>query len=215
MNFDFSQLRPTDRYKLLTGLVVPRPIAWVTTLNPDGSVNAAPFSFFNAMGSDPALLILSVGFHPERPKDTAANVRRSGHFVVNLVSAELAEQMSLTAAEFPPEVSEAEAVGLELEPSLHLPTPRIKHTPAALECKLHSFQEIGRNHLILGEILGIYVRDALVADPQKFHVKTAELNLVGRMGGRGGYVRTTDLFEIPRLTYAQWMEREGRGEREE
>ncbi|MCS7068920.1 MAG: flavin reductase family protein [Meiothermus sp.] len=204
MDFDFTQLQPQERYKLLTGLIVPRPIAWVTSLGANGQVNAAPFSFFNAMGSDPALLVIGVGNHPQRPKDTAANIKRSGVFVVNLVSEALAEAMNLTAAEFPEEVSEVEAAGLQTAPSAQVAVPRLALAPAGFECRLHSVIEIGRNRLVIGEVLGAFVQDHLVADAQKLYLKTAELGLIGRMGGRGGYVRTTDLFEMPRISYETW-----------
>ncbi|MDW8426635.1 MAG: flavin reductase family protein, partial [Meiothermus sp.] len=204
VDFDFAQLQPQERYKLLTGLIVPRPIAWVTSLGANGQVNAAPFSFFNAMGSDPALLVIGVGNHPQRPKDTAANIKRSGVFVVNLVSEALAEAMNLTAAEFPEEVSEVEAAGLQTAPSAQVAVPRLALAPAGFECRLHSVIEIGRNRLVIGEVLGAFVQDHLVADAQKLYLKTAELGLIGRMGGRGGYVRTTDLFEMPRISYETW-----------
>jgi flavin reductase (DIM6/NTAB) family NADH-FMN oxidoreductase RutF len=205
MEFDFSQLKPQERYKLLTALVVPRPIAWVTTLNRDGSVNAAPFSFFNAMGSDPGLLVMSVGNHePTRPKDTAANIKRTGFFVVQMVSEELAERMNLTATEFPEGVSEVEVAGLELAPSRHVPVPRIAQAPAGFECRLHSVLEIGRNRLIIGEVLGAFVHDAFVADAHRQHIKTEALHLIGRMHGPGGYTRTREIFVLPRLSYEEW-----------
>lgn len=210
MDFDFAKLQPQERYKLLTGLVVPRPIAWVTSLNSDDSVNAAPFSFFNAMGSDPALLVIGVGnHHPLRPKDTAANIKRSGVFVVNLVSEALAEAMNITATEFPPDISEVEVAGLQTVPSVHVAVPRLAQAPAGFECRLHTVLEIGRNRMLIGEVLGAFVQDRLVADGAKLHLKTQELGLIGRMGGRGGYVHTTDVFEMPRVSYEEWKKRSG------
>jgi flavin reductase (DIM6/NTAB) family NADH-FMN oxidoreductase RutF len=206
MEFDFTQLKPQERYKLLTALVVPRPIAWVTSLNPDASVNAAPFSFFNAMGSDPPILALGIGNHPgNRPKDSANNIQRSGFFVVNLVSEDLAEAMNLTAVEFPAGVSEIEAAGLELAPSVHVVVPRIAQAPAAFECRLHSVLEIGRNRILIGEVLGAFVRDEFVIDPEKLYLDSGALRLIGRMGGRGGYMRTSDRFEMPRKTLEEWQ----------
>ncbi|RDI95719.1 flavin reductase family protein [Meiothermus sp. QL-1] len=210
MEFEFARLTPQERYKLLTGLVVPRPIAWVTSLNPAGKVNAAPFSFFNAMGSDPALLVLGVGDRrPGRPKDTARNIQREGFFVVNLVSEAWAEAMNITAIEFPEEVSEVEEAGLETVPSLYGPVPRLAAAPAGFECRLHSVLQIGHSRLLVGEVLGAFVQEAYVADPERLYLKTQELGLVGRMGGRGGYVRTRDVFEMPRLSYAEWKARQG------
>src|SRR3954452_4526374 len=113
MRFDMDQLAGRDRYKLLTGVVVPRPIALVTTLDPVGGINAAPFSFFNAMGADPALVVLGVGNrNREEPKDTAKNIRSSREFVVNLVSEEIAERMNITAVDFPHGTDELAAAGL-------------------------------------------------------------------------------------------------------
>ncbi len=208
VDFDFAKLRPQERYKLLTGLIVPRPIAWVTSLNASGGVNAAPFSFFNAMGSDPALLVIGVGnHHPQRPKDTAANIKRAGAFVVNLVSAALAGAMNLTAAEFPDDVSEVEVAGLQTVPSVHIAVPRLAQAPAGFECKLHSVLEIGRNRLVIGEVLGAFVHEQFIADSNQLHLKTSELDLIGRMGGRGGYLRTTDVFELPRVSYEEWKKK--------
>jgi flavin reductase (DIM6/NTAB) family NADH-FMN oxidoreductase RutF len=198
MDFDFTQLDATGRYKLLTGLVVPRPIAWVTTLNLDNSVNAAPFSFFNAMGSDPPLVALSIGNHPDRPKDTATNIERTGQFVVNLVNESLASAMNLTAAEFPPGISEVTAAGLQTTPSLHIAPPRLADVPGGLECTLHSVINIGNNRIILGEVLAAFVQDSLVVDTSR-QLVTDKLGLIGRMGGRGGYTTTKDLFEMPRV----------------
>ena len=207
MDFDFAKLKPQERYKLLTGLVVPRPIAWVTSLNPDGSVNAAPFSFFNAMGSDPGLVVVGVGNHnPARPKDTASNIKRLGTFVVNLVSEDLAEAMNLTAVEFPEGVSEVEVLGLELSPSVHTAVPRIARAPAGFECKLHSVLEVGRNRIMVGEVLGAFVQDQFVADYARQYVRTQDMKIIGRMHGRGGYTRTREYFEMARKTYEEWQE---------
>jgi flavin reductase (DIM6/NTAB) family NADH-FMN oxidoreductase RutF len=205
MDFDFSALKPSERYKLLTGLIVPRPIAWVTSLNPDHSVNAAPFSFFNCMGSDPGLVVIGVGNHQARPKDTASNIKRSGCFVVNLVTRELAEAMNLTAVEFPEGISEIEVAGLELSPSRHLSVPRIAQSPASLECKLHSVLEVGRNRIIIGEVLGAFVKDGFVADHEKQYLLTQDMDLIGRMHGRGGYVAANQILELPRKSYQEWL----------
>ena len=138
-------------YAILAGLVTPRPIAWVTTLNEDGTVNAAPFSFFNVFGAEPPLVIFAPGDRDDgSPKDTAKNCRRSGEFVVNLVDESLAQAMNRTSATLPYGVSETDHEALETAASSVVAPPRIAATPAALECKVHSIQQIGENRLVLG-----------------------------------------------------------------
>jgi flavin reductase (DIM6/NTAB) family NADH-FMN oxidoreductase RutF len=203
MLFPFQSLEPSARYKLLTGLVVPRPIAWVTTLHPDGSVNVAPFSFFNAIGTDPALVVLGIGDHPDRPKDTAINIERTKQFVVNLVPEELGPAMSDSATDYPPAVSEVAVLGLGTTPSTWVEPPRITGCPAALECVLEQRLTIGHNRIILGRVLGAFVADDKLEDAAKFQVASAALHLIGRMGGLGGYTRTQDVFQLPRQTFAE------------
>ena len=204
MRFDMDKLAGRDRYKLLTGVVVPRPIALVTTLDGAGGVNAAPFSFFNAMGADPALVVLGVGNRSrEEPKDTAKYIRASGEFVVNIVTDEIAEQMNLTACDFPPGVDELQMTGLTAAPSHRVKPPRVAESPVNMECREVSTTEIGRNRIILGEVLCMHIRDDLV-DPEKFYVFTEKLQAVGRMHAPGWYTRTHELFELPRPNYEEW-----------
>ena len=208
MFFDFSQLQTRDAYKLLAGCVVPRPIAWVTSVNADGLVNAAPYSFFNAIGSDPALVVLGAGDRdraPGTPKDTARNIRQSGEFVVNLVSRPLAPAMNVTAVDFPPDQSEVEAAKLKLAPAQIISAPRLQDSPVSLECREHTTLQIGRNRVIIGQVLGIWIRDEFVQS-ENFHVDSVGLNLIGRMGGGGGYTETGQAFEIARFSYDEWRE---------
>ena len=210
MHLDFSILSQPNRYKLLASLIVPRPIALVTSLNSSGSVNAAPFSFFNCMGSDPALIFLSIRARDAAPhttldiKDTSLNIATSKEFVVNLVDEDLVQAMNICAVDFPSEESEIAAAKLELAPSKIIRTPRIAASPASFECREHSRLEIGANRILIGEVVGLNIRDELL-NLEKFHVDTAALHLVGRMGGAGGYTRTRDAFEIPRMTYEEWL----------
>lgn len=206
LHYDLRGLPSGDRYKLLTGVVVPRPIAWVTSLNPQGTVNAAPFSYFGAMGSDPPI----IAFAPGETKHTAANIGPGAEFVVNLVSFELAGAMNLTATDFPPGLSELDAAGLTAEPSHLVAVPRIAESPVALECREVQTLTIGRNRMVVGEVLMIHIRADLMHDPEKFYVNTPALGLIGRMGGRGGYARAQDTFELGRIPYAEWLrEQEG------
>ncbi|WP_034385789.1 flavin reductase family protein [Deinococcus sp. YIM 77859] len=207
-HFDFAALDPADRYKLLTGTVVPRPIAWVTTLNADGGVNLAPFSFFGLLGSDPAVVAFAPGDRPDgTPKDTALNLRSGGEFTVNLVSADLAPVMNATATDFPRGMDEAATLGITLVPGTLVRVPRVAASPAALECREVQTVLIGRTRVILGEVLGLHLRADALLDAQRFQVNTAALDLVGRMGGRGTYTHTRDTFILDRISYTQWQER--------
>jgi len=203
VGFDFTRLSPRDRYKLLIGTVVPRPIAWVTTLGPEGRPNAAPYSFFNCLSADPPIVALGIEFRPDgSPKDTGRNIRASGCFTVNIVSDALVKAMNVCAVPFPPEVDELEQAGLALLPGAAVASPRIAAAPAALECRLHSFLEIGASReIVLGEVVHAHLRaDAVDA---RLHVDPAVLDAVGRMGGHG-YARTRDRFDLPTMSVAQF-----------
>jgi flavin reductase (DIM6/NTAB) family NADH-FMN oxidoreductase RutF len=205
MLLEMDKLSPQVRYKLLTSLVVPRPIALVTTLDAGGTVNAAPFSFFNAMGADPALIVLGVGNRSrDEPKDTAKNIRASGEFVVNVVTEAIAERMNVTAIDFPPGVDELVAAGLTAAPSHVVRPPRVAESPVNMECREVSTTEIGRNRIILGQVLCMHVRDDLI-DPQRHYVRAEQLQAVGRMHAPGWYTHTRELFEMKRLTHAEWQ----------
>lgn len=185
-------------YPILAGLVTPRPIAWVTTLNEDGGVNAAPFSFFNVFGDDPPLVIFAPGDRDDgSPKDTARNCERTGEFVVNLVDEFLAEAMNRTSANVPYGVSETERENLETAASSSIAPPRIAAAPAALECKLHSVQRIGTNRLVLGIVHRVQVREEFF-DTVTLRVRGDRFHPIGRMSVPNWYCRTDMLFEMAR-----------------
>lgn len=185
-------------YPILAGLVTPRPIAWVTTLNEDGSVNAAPFSFFNLFGADPPLVIFAPGNRDDgSPKDTARNCERTGEFVVNLVDEALAEVMNQTAATFSYGVSETEKAGLETAASSVIAPPRIAAAPAALECKLHEIQYIGENRLVMGIVHRVHVREEFFEE-ETLRVRGDKFHPLGRMSVPSWYCRTGDIFEMVR-----------------
>ncbi len=201
MQIDPFSHSKADNYKLLTNLVVPRPIAWVSSQSPGGVVNLAPFSFFNAVGSDPLYLIVSIGDNDAGgPKDSARNIRASGEFVVNLVTEELFDAMNLSAADFPPEQSELEAAHLHAAPSVRIKAPRVAEAQASLECKLHSAQSLGANTLFIGEVVMFHVADHLLGP--RLHIEN--FAPIGRLGSPSVYCRTTDRFDVARISYAQW-----------
>ena len=209
MRFDLAELSAADRYKLLGGLIVPRPIALVTTRSADGRSNAAPFSFFNVFAEEPPLIVLGLGISPSGgAKDTTVNIRDTGEFVVNLVDEAIAEAMNLCAIDFPPEVDEIEVAGLALAPSDKVAPPRIAQAPVNLECRRYlTLQPARERYLVLGRVVMAHVRDGVV-DPATLRVDRDAYAPIGRLFG-GGYVRTHDLFEMPRLTYREWLERSG------
>ncbi len=211
MLFDFATLDANNRYKLLVSTIVPRPIAWVVTLDPEGRRNAAPYSFFNAFSGDPPVVCIGIGGRGTGSiKDTGNNIRTSGEFVVNLVAAENAEQMNITAIEFGREVDELTEAGLTTLPSVKVKPPRIKESPVALECERFTTLEIGHERaLVLGRVLAMHIRDDAVLDAQKCYIDTPKLDLIGRMHGRGWYARTSDRFEMPRINETDWTRRGG------
>jgi flavin reductase (DIM6/NTAB) family NADH-FMN oxidoreductase RutF len=199
MRFDLDKISPAIAYKLLVATVVPRPIAWVVTHSVEGRLNAAPFSFFNVMGPNPATLVLGINADSERGyKDTARNIIATGEFVVNLVPFHLAEKMNKTAINAPQGINELELAGLTTTPSVNIKPPRISESPVAFECTKHSTVETGPHQIIvIGLIRAIYIADEFIKDASRGHVDTDGLDLVGRTFG-SGYVRLKDKFEMAR-----------------
>jgi flavin reductase (DIM6/NTAB) family NADH-FMN oxidoreductase RutF len=207
MDFELEKLTPHETYNLMMGLIAPRPVALVTSRNEDGGLNAAPFSAYNYLCTDPPILGIGVANRPGGdfvPKDTARNIRRTGEFVVNVVTEDLMRQMNICATEFPAEVSEIDMAGLTTVPSRHVGVPRIAEAHAALECVEFTTMEIGRSRIILGRIVAMYIEDKFV-DLAGPYVLAEELHAIGRMNGQGAYVRTRDAFlNMPRIPYEQW-----------
>lgn len=205
MLFDFETLPTRERYKLIVSTVVPRPVAWVVSQDAAGVLNAAPFSFFNAFTDDPVVVAIGCGPTPKgNTKDTLSNIKATGEFVVNLVSFDAAEQMNITAIEFPPEVNEIAEAGLTPVPSTKVKPPRIAESPVALECVTFQLIPVGHHTIVLGKVIAMHVHDEAVMDPAKNYIDTPKLGLVGRMHGRGWYAKTTDRVEIPRVTPEEW-----------
>jgi flavin reductase (DIM6/NTAB) family NADH-FMN oxidoreductase RutF len=196
VDFDFSRLPANVCYKLLVGLVVPRPIALVTSLGTDGVVNAAPFSFFNLMGDDPPILVISV----ERKaggavKDTARNILAQQEFVVNLVDEATADRMHHCATDFPSDVSEPAQVGFTTVASSAIRTPRLAESPVSLECVLYQDIPIGENRrLLIGRVVWLHCHEGVV-DPQTLRVNMNNYFPVGRLYA-DRYVRSRDQFSV-------------------
>ena len=204
--FDLDAMGKGDVYKLLASVILPRPIAWVVSKDADGKVNAAPFSFFNIVSSDPPLVAISISGASDRPsKDTLGNIRAHGEFVINMVPEELAESMNVTATNAPPGVDETELAGLEMVASTVVDVPRIAGSPVALECRLFQVLEPGGSStIVLGKIVFVRVREDVFEGPDglaRLHVDPAKMRLIARMHGGGGYCTTRDVFTIERKNW--------------
>jgi len=212
MQIDFAQITPREIYNLINGLVAPRPIALVTSLSPEGRLNAAPFSAYNYLCTNPP--IVGLGIQSRTPggdemKDTSRNIELTGEFVVNVVTEDIGKKMNICGIEFPPEVSEMDMAGFTQSPSLLVKVPRIKEAHAALECRLYeSLKPKGSTRIILGEVVAAYVEDKFI-EPEHKYINVQELHSIGRMNALNNYVRTRDAFlSIPRLNYEQWLKGE-------
>lgn len=194
---NFADLTPREAYKVMIGTIVPRPIAWVTTVSPDGVVNAAPYSFFNCLSADPPILALGVENKPDRSfKDTAYNIRMTECFTVNIVDRANVEAMSVTAAGFDREVDELEMAGLTAAPGDKVACPRIAEAPVAFECERYLGIEVSSaREIILGRIVMAHVRNDII-DPATCYSDHERLDAIGRMGGNG-YAGTLDYFDWP------------------
>jgi flavin reductase (DIM6/NTAB) family NADH-FMN oxidoreductase RutF len=195
MDIDFDTLTAYQRYKLMASLIVPRPIALVTTLSASGVVNAAPFSMFNMMGEDPPIVMLSINrLHDGGLKDTANNIVRTREFVVHLADEPIAEQMHRCGDRLPPEDSELEHVGLHTRPSLRVAPPCIAEAPVAFECNLWETLETESRQIFIGRVLMLHARDGLV-DTETWRVRLQDYHPVARFGA-SFYIRTNERFAM-------------------
>jgi flavin reductase (DIM6/NTAB) family NADH-FMN oxidoreductase RutF len=201
---DMNQLSERQRYKLLSGTIVPRPIALVTTMSADGALNAAPFSFFNILSADPG--ILALGIEPQangEPKDTSRNIRQTQQFTVNIVSVAMAERMNVCAIQFGSMENELELAGFKTAAGRFVDCPYIKDAPAAFECThFISLAVSPSRDIILGRIVGAHFRQD-VADLSSFRIDPQKLDAVGRIEG-ANYATTRDRFHIAGLTPEDW-----------
>ena len=205
----------SDAYKLLVSTVVPRPIALATTVDTAGRVNAAPFSFFNAVSSVPPVVVLGIspgdpGSASDGYKDTERNIRDTGEFVVNLVDEAIAERMNVCAVDFPTEIGELEHADLTPLPSVGVAPPRIAEAPVSFECTPHH-RPVARAPARPSRSAGSSTSTSATiwSTPSAIYVATDKMRLIGRMHGRGWYARTSDLFLMDRMTFAEWKDGKG------
>lgn len=206
-HFDFATLAPREKYKLLIGTVMPRPIAFVTTISPEGRANAGAFSFFNILTHDPAILAIGIeNYEDMRLKDTARNIRETGEFTVHIADDALVAQMEICSIKFGPDVDELKEAGLETVPGTLVKSPRIVAAPAALECRRFTTMEVGRaRQIVLGEVIGVFVRSDAVNEA--LHIDPARIDAVGRLAAHG-YARTRDAYDLKTPSVAEWDARD-------
>jgi flavin reductase (DIM6/NTAB) family NADH-FMN oxidoreductase RutF len=212
LKIDPKQQTKQDNYKLLIGSILPRPIAFVTSLGPEGIVNAAPFSFFNVAGTEPPLILFSCMRKPGGVmKDTARNIAEHGEFVVHVVDGENVGMVNDTSVEFPPDVSEAESVGFTLVPSDVVKVPRILETKIQMECRLHRLLTLGgtekepNSDLIIGEVVRFHIDDSVYSGGK---IDTDKLDPVSRLAGTF-YGKIGNTFSMPRIPYEEWIRQKG------
>lgn len=199
MDFDFTELPENDRYRLLCNFVGPRPIALVTTIDEHGCNNAAPMSFFNVFSHEPPLLILGMQTRPDgTAKDTVANIRRSGEFVVHMVDMAIAKEMIVTGINFPSDVDEIEFAGLTSTPSVKVAAPRIEESPCAMECRVSQILDYGRRTIVIGEVVQMYVRDDCL-DERGRYVRPEAYQPIARLHA-DNYIVASDQFVLKRPT---------------
>ncbi|MCF3933538.1 flavin reductase family protein [Acuticoccus sp. M5D2P5] len=195
--FTCDALTAQERYKMLCAAVVPRPVAWITTVDETGAVNAAPYSFFNVFSQTPPLVIVGLDLREGgAQKDTLVNARAAGAFTVNLADHALAPKMVETAAAFPPGISETEAVGLTTAPGVTIAVPRIAEAPIALECAVYQIVEVGpARSLLMGEVKAIAARDGLF-DPDTKRLTVPHWDPVARLHATS-YARLGEPYDLP------------------
>ncbi len=184
MDLKINELSQYERYKFLSALVIPRPVAFVTTKNSEGKHNAAPFSFFNLFSEDPALVVLGFSHRPDgRSKDTINNIRASEQFVVNMIDKNIIGAMHIASADFLPDESEIDFAGIHLSPSQVVDVMRITESPVSLECKVFEIKDLSeRRALVLGEVLSIHIKDQIF-DPETRRVIPENYSPIARLYG--------------------------------
>lgn len=198
MDFDTNELSPKQIYKLMTSIIVPRPIAWISTISKDGIYNLAPFSYFAGVSSDPPLLMVSVGSKEKGiKKDTWQNIHETDQFVVNMVTKELLDKMNISSVAFDREINEFEKAGLTPKKADIVKAPLVAESPVNIECEKFQILEIGNMGIIFGKVLKIHVKDEILNE--KGYVDTTKLEIVGRLGGANYCIISKEnTFEVRR-----------------
>lgn len=203
MELRMTELERQEKYKLLIGGIIPRPIAWVTSMDGKGLVNAAPFSYFNVASIEPMMISVAVMRKPGGiRKDTARNIQDTGEFVVNMVDVHNVDVMNQTSADYPPDRSEVTELGLELQPSAAVKVPRLGASRIHFECKLHQIVELGSpatSDLIIGEVLHVHVEDSLYHEGR---IDAKAFAPVSRLAGHS-YATLGEMFDRPRPVYTE------------
>ena len=195
MEFDLEGPDLSDAYRILTAVVSPRPIAWVSTLSSTGVTNLAPFSFFNVFGTKPPIVAFAPGNRSDgSPKDTAKNIIDTGEFVINMVSVALAQDMVDSSIALPPETSEIDIAKIVTVPSRKVVPPRVQASPASLECKLFEVKQIGENRMIIGTVVQAHIEDQLFDSNLEFNQEM--YSPLGRMASPSWYTQTSSLLNV-------------------
>lgn len=212
MQIDMRTASFADRYKIVNSTITPRPIAWITSVSKDGVVNAAPYSFFNAVGTEPPLITLGLLKDPKTRglKNTATNIIATGEFVVNLVCEGDADKMNRSSVDAPADVSEIDYAGIETVPSIVVAPPRIATSPVSFECRKVAALDVGSfQTVMIAEILMTHIADQFVTNPEKLYLDTPGMKLIGRTYGSGWYVRNSDEFQMERPRYDPDWQKDG------
>ena len=205
MMFDMDQLDLGRSYKLLSSSIVPRPIAWVVSQDANGVANAAPYSLFNFFGGHPPVVCIGMGRPKGRDKDSLANIRATNEFVINMVTASLAQAMNTTAVPFPAGVDELEKAGVETVPCTRIAGRRIKQSPVALECRLMQIIDVQPSSaIVMASVLAMHIDDEHVKDAERCYIDGSRFDAIGRMESPGWYARTGDRFVMPQLSVQEW-----------
>jgi flavin reductase (DIM6/NTAB) family NADH-FMN oxidoreductase RutF len=203
--FDLEQLDQRRCYNLLASTVVPRPIAWVVTCDAQGRPNAAPYSFFNFFSGYPPVICVGMSLQEGQAKDSLANIRASGEFIVNMVPASMAEAMNTTAVPFPRGVNELEKAHLTTRASVKVRPPHIEGSPVALECRLKQIVPVDTSAtIVVAHVAAMHVREDAVLSAERGHIDGTRLDIIGRMESPSNYTRTTERFSMPQRQVEEW-----------